>query len=300
MKGVGKMEKKYLSEEEYQKNKKKIEKAALIVLICGLLLGGSLIGIGIVKQVKVNSNYSSSSKEKLQQEIDDEKASLESIRAELEAKRSDSLSSEKKKLEDKKSELIAKGIKYDSFTKYDDGEAYDLKIITEVLDPSFSNCLFDEYKDNSLTSSYCYIINNKDDVSKGINAIDNVLNSDYCSFSEYKNNSYTSKYCSLKSELSSKTDTQKRYDSFDSKPLYAFGGMIILTTCAFAGMIFMTAKRREIIAFQTQQVMPVAKEGALEMAPTIGKTAEEITKGIKKGLSDKKEKDTDDKENDDK
>ena len=95
-------------------------------------------------------------------------------------------------MEEKKSELTAKGIKYDLFAKYDDGESYDLKVITEALDPSFNNCAFDEYKNNLLTSSYCLIFNKMDENSKNINAINNAIDSDFnnCSFADTKNNSY--------------------------------------------------------------------------------------------------------------
>ena len=283
----------YLNEERYQKNKKKITTVALIVLVVGLLIGGSLIATGLIKQAKVNSNYSSESKANLQKELDVEKANLESKRNELETKRTEALNAEKQKLEAKKSELTAKGIKYDSFAKYDDGESYDLKIITKALDPSSDNCAFDEYKNNSLTSSYCLISNKKDENSKGINIINNALDSDFnhCSFDDAKNNSYTSRYCSLKTQLKDLTDGfDKSYESSKSIPLYMFGAFVIISSCMFAGAIFMFAKRREILAFQAQQVMPVAKEGIDEMSPTIGKAAGEIAKGIKNGLKDEDNK----------
>ena len=65
-----------------------------------------------------------------------------------------------------------------------------------------------------------------------------------------------------------------------------------------AGSIYIFAKRREILSFQAQQVMPVAQEGIEKMAPTVGKAgasiakemapvygdiAKEISKGIKQG-----------------
>lgn len=44
------MEKKeYLTEETYERGKKKLKTIALVILICGLLIGGSLIVTGIVK-----------------------------------------------------------------------------------------------------------------------------------------------------------------------------------------------------------------------------------------------------------
>lgn len=218
---------KFLNEETYQKNKKKITKVAIIVLMVGVLLGGSLIVTGLNKQSKVNSNYSEESKNSLQEKI----------------------ATEKQKLEAKKRELESKGIQYDAFTKYDDGESYDLKIITNVLDPSFDNCAFDEYRKNALTA----------------------------------------KYCSYTQQLDDFTDFNKRRSSFDSIPFYMFGGFIIFASVMIAGSIYMLAKRREIFAFTTQQVMPVAKEGIEEMAPTVGKAVKEIAKGIKEGLKDDKE-----------
>lgn len=220
-------ERKYLNEENYQRGKKKVMAIALIVLVIGLLIGGSLIFTGIKKQSDVNSKYSS-----------DSKASI-----------SEQLATEKQKLENKKSELTSKGITYDAFTEYDAGEAYDLKIITNVLDPSFNNCNFDEYKNNSITS----------------------------------------KYCSLKNELDNNTDFNKGFDSFGSIPFFMFGGFIIMATFIISGFIFILGKRREIVAFTTQQVMPVAKEGIDEIAPTIGNAVGEVAKGIKKGLSDDNE-----------
>ena len=42
-------DKKYLTEENYEKGKNKIKNIALIILIVGILLGGSLIVTGIIK-----------------------------------------------------------------------------------------------------------------------------------------------------------------------------------------------------------------------------------------------------------
>ena len=67
----------------------------------------------------------------------------------------------------------------------------------------------------------------------------------------------------------------------------------------------MMSKGREMLAFQAQQVMPVAQEGMEKMAPSIGKTgatiakemapaygevAKEISKGIKEGLKEEDKK----------
>jgi len=112
-------ENKYLNEEKYQKAKKKLSLVALLILVIGLSIGGYLIYKGVAKP-------GTSKVEEL-----------------------------KVVLENKKSKLENKGIRYNVFAKYTDGESYDLKIITDVLDPSHSRCEFDEYKNNTITKKYC-------------------------------------------------------------------------------------------------------------------------------------------------
>ena len=60
---------------------------------------------------------------------------------------------------------------------------------------------------------------------------------------------------------------------------FPFGLMIPLMT-------FTIAFRREMLAFQTQQVMPVAQEGIEKMTPTVGNAAGEIAKGVTKGIKE--------------
>ena len=298
--------KEFLTEENYERGKKKLKMIAIIVLVIGLLIGGSLITVGILKQSKTNSNYSEDTIKKLQNDIEAEKVSLETKKTELKGKRDEALRVEKQNLENKKQELISKGIKYDNSTKYDDGESYDLKVITNALDPSFNYCAFDEYENNVITRDYCLLSSNKDEDSIAINVIERVLSIEfnYC-VGDTKNNMYTSHYCSLVSQLNDKSDFNKEFDSYDSIPFYIIGGFIIIASCMFAGSIYMTTKQREILAFHAQQVMPVAQEGMEKMAPTIGKTgasiakdmapaygeiAKEISKGIKEGLKSDDEK----------
>lgn len=219
----------YLNEEKYQKTKGKISIVAIIILIIGLVLGGSLIFLGINKINENNSKYS-----------DDNKSLLE-----------EKLSKEKVKLESKKQELIDKGIVYDSFADYEDGEVYDLYIITKVLDPSFNSCAFEEYNDNDLTEEYCEL---KEEIKE--------FNSDF----------------------------NKKSGSFASIPFFMFGGFIIIGTLMISGFVYLIFKRREIAAFTTQQIMPVAQEGVEKMAPSIGVVAKEVTSGIKEGLKDEEKK----------
>ena len=201
-------EKKYLNEENYQKAEKGITVFAILILVVGLLIGGFLIYRGIAKPA---------------------------------TSKVDAL---EKKLEEKRNELISKGIEYDKSSKYTDGEKYDLYIITEALDPSFSNCEFDECKNNSITKEYCAAKN---------------------SISEFSN--ITS---------------------------IMFGAFICIATFMIFVSVLTFAKRRHILAFTTQQTMPVAKESIDEMAPTIGNAAGEIAKGITKGIKNGLEDENDD------
>lgn len=219
--------KKYLNEERYLKTKKKIVKIAGIILLVGLLVGGSLIATGLIKQEKVNSKYSEESRASIQKQLETEKQILEA----------------------KKLELENKGIKYDAFADYGDGEIYDLHIITRVLDPSFDSCSFDEYKNNSLTS----------------------------------------KYCSCKEQLEDFTEFNKSFDSYDNIPFYMLGAFVIIASSMISFAIYMVTKQREIAAFGSQQIMPVAQEGMETIAPSIGNVAKEISKGIKEGIKGDKE-----------
>lgn len=201
--GYGMVENKYMNEEKYQKTEKTITLVAILVMIIGLCVGGFLIYKGIAKPGT---------------------AKVDRLKVQL---------------ENKKSELESKGVTYDAFTKYSDGEAYDLKVITNALDPSF----------------------------------------EYCEFSECKNHSLTKEYCAAKNSI----------DDFASTAFIIFGAFICIATFMISLSILFYAKRRHILAFSAQQVMPIAKEGINEMAPTIGNAAGEIAKGIKKGLNDEKE-----------
>jgi len=66
-----------------------------------------------------------------------------------------------------------------------------------------------------------------------------------------------------------------------------FGVFVIFFGLIISAGIFLVAFGRNIFAFQTQQVMPVAKEGIEKMSPTFGTVAKDITKGVKEGLKDK-------------
>lgn len=115
-----------------------------------------------------------------------------------------------------------------------------------------------------------------------INLIDSVLSgsSSECLYDEGKNNEYTSKYCELNNKLESVSNKAA------SIPFYMFGAFVIIVSCMTSFFIFMTIKQREIVAFSSQQIMPVAQERIETISPSLGKAAGDIAKGIKDGLKD--------------
>ena len=60
------------------------------------------------------------------------------------------------------------------------------------------------------------------------------------------------------------------------------------------GVLMFVAHGREIKAFTTQQVMPIAQEGIEKMTPTVSNATESISKSISKGIEDGKRKDPED------
>ncbi len=56
----------------------------------------------------------------------------------------------------------------------------------------------------------------------------------------------------------------------------------IFVTAVGCMVRFFIPNRRAIIAYQTQQVMPVAKEGIKDITPTLAESAADIAKEIKK------------------
>lgn len=288
------MEKKeILTEENYLKGKQKIKSIALIVLTIGLLLGGSFIIAGIIKQNAVNDKYSEKNKAKELQQLESEKQQL-----------SNQVEEEKQNLIKSKEDLEAK-------IKPIENEIKNLKRVTFT---GFDDAYYARQdKIEELNES---IVADK----KSIDVIENALDEsfDHCAFDSAKNNNYTSSYCSLKNELKAKngeiylldnkyTDFNKKFESEKYVPFYIVGGFILIVSIMISGSIYMMTKRREIAAFSVQQMMPIAQEGiekiapsvgkagasiAKEMAPTYGQIAKEISKGIKEGLKgeEKKEK----------
>ena len=326
--------KEFLNEERYQQTKKKLSRIILTIFVIGVLIGVSLIAVGLIKKGEINSKFSDANKAKVQEQLSQEKTKLEEKKNELENSKTTSLEIEKTNLIQSKSELEEKikpvedeikSLERVKFTGFDDDyyaredkikelkksieqDKKTISIIEDALDENFDHCSFDEEKNNSYTSKYCSIKNNKTDELSSISVINKALDSsfNYCQYNEVKNNSLTSKYCSLAIELEKINDGSERsFESSKSIPLFMLGAFIIIASCMICGPLYLgIVKKREIMAYGAQQVMPVAQEGIEKVAPTIGKAgasiakemapvygeiAKEISRGIKEGKEDKKE-----------
>lgn len=216
---------KFLNEKKYQNTKTIFIILAILLLIIGFVVGGLIIKKGLNKKNDIYSKYTEENKQ----------AQIVSLNVQIKIAKSS--------LESKKVELIAQGLQPSS--NYEDNESYNLYIITNVLNPRLSNCSFDEYKNNELTSQYCNLIKQLEDTEK--------LDIKY----------------------------ERKSESFSCIPYYMIGTFIILFSIMISILLFVTAKRREIIAFQAQQAMPVVKEGIEEISTALGKATKNVINNIK-------------------
>ena len=85
-------------------------------------------------------------------------------------------------------------------------------------------------------------------------------------------------------------EVMKPQNIFSSFGGFAIGGFMIVPglflTSVGLMVRFLIGNRREITAYTTQQVMPLAKEGIEKMAPTIGDAVGTIGKGLTKGIKE--------------
>jgi len=203
----------FLNEEKYNKSKKKIKLIALLILIVGLSCGGFLIYKG--------TNNSNESK------IEDEKAKLEKM----------------------KTDLVEKGVTPSS--DYEAGEAYDLYILREVLNPSFNRCFQNEFKTNKLTKEYCKLV----DSNSSFNRSSSIgLGAFIC---------ISSCMISLFVFIMSK---QRDIVAYQMQGVLPVG--------------------KEALEDIQPTASKVAKKHMHEVSPEVGEMAKEITKGIKEGLKD--------------
>lgn len=244
-------DKKYLNEETFQKNKKKITKVALIVLIVGVVIGLGLIITGLILShnatgINIDINSEQENSETLRDESEVQ-ADINTIQPKINSLNSEILALELELLDIQMSE----GMTDNYYTKQQEKESKE----TELLN------LNDKLKKYKNELSKIQSNNNDDNMNGQIEQFENIFNT------------------------TSNKISKSRYI-----PFYMFGAFVIIASCMISLSIYMFAKRREIMAFTTQQVMPVAKEGIDEMTPTVGSAVgtigKELAKGIKDGLNE--------------
>lgn len=233
--------KKYLTEENYEKGKKTILKIAITILVIGIVIGISLIVAGILK---INSTSENSSNNTTITTIEEDAMTEEEIDlkiAEIDNQINEINQNLNSLKAEKSQEFMANGFseKYyeiDSEIETENKKISDLnqeKFILESEKQLTNNGFIDDFEEGGPENL----------ASKGFGGM-----------------------------------------------MIMGGVMILIFTALISGKLFMIYKRREILAFTAQQVIPVAQEGIDEMAPTIGNVAKEISKGIASGKKDADEK----------
>lgn len=87
--------------------------------------------------------------------------------------------------------------------------------------------------------------------------------------------------------IDAKTLKESENNILDSFGLFAASGfmeMIGFSLTGVGAMVMFFAHRREIMAYTTQQVMPVAQEGVEKISPTVANAAGNIAKSVSKGI----------------
>ncbi len=249
------MEKKeYLTETNYEKGKKTLKLISLIVLIGGLLIGGSLITAGIVKSNNVKKNVNEA--------MDDLSNTSNNSRAEKDIQKD--IDDTKREMDNLESEISSL-------------ETKKFQIFME---------------DNGLSDRYATI---ESEIKTKENELSDLKD---------KYNKYTSELYETQSGLGGLTQNGGKifdtvtnkvfrggFSAIDATALYIFGGFIIVVSCIISLAIYLFARRREVLAFTTQQVMPITQEKIDKMAPTVGNAASELAKGIRKGWEEGKKED---------
>lgn len=257
--------KEYLNEEWYQNAKKKILKISLVVFVITFIIGGGLIAFGVIKTNLDKSNAKKQTEERYNEAL---KKSEENVATAKE--RLAEIEKEKENVSTKISEIETKISNMEIEIKNMENDKS--KIFRD--DRGFSDRYY--AKDNEITVKLQEKSKLKDELrnlKSNLNKINSEINS-------INNADYTVYYDEVKPR--------------EYYYLCIIGGVIIAFGSFIALSIYLVAMRREITAFSTQQVMPLAQEGIDKMAPTIGNAAgtiagtiaESVSKGIKNGLND--------------
>jgi len=250
-------ERTYLNEEKYQKNKKKLTKTAIIIMTIGVIIGLSLIAAGIIR----NINFDQKAKAEHEKNVV-EKEGLEIRLEELEANLDELISREREMLEMRLEEL-------------------------EPQKEELEKEQRDELRAGGFSDRYYELDKAINEIRKEITDIDTKLWKIKVGWGDLE---LGEEYDAIKTELAEintrldeidrnlRSGANSDFEKSKSIPFFIFGVFIIISSCMICGYIFLIANGRGIAAFGTQSVMPVAKEGLQEMAPTMREIAKENMK----------------------
>lgn len=244
-------DKKYLNEETFQKNKKKITRISLIVLIVGVVIGLGLIITGLVLSHNATE---------INIDLNPKQENTETLRTESEVQAD--INTIQPKINSLQNEIAALGM-----------ELWGIQMSEGMTDNYYTKQQEKETKETELLNLDNKLKEYKNELSK-IQSNNSNINMD----------NQVEQFENIFNMASNKVSKSKYI------PFYMFGAFVIIASCMISLYIYLFAKRREIMAFTTQQVMPVAKEGIDEMAPTVGSAVgsigKELAKGIKEGVNE--------------
>ncbi len=255
----------FLTEENYQKSKKKLKRLSLIILIAGLLLGGGLITAGIILTNNAKQQNAETA-DRIQQESDAKQDSQQARITEVQADL-DSAQAEADRLDTEiinlRSQISQLRNEQQQIFREDHGfsERYNAKEaeITQVESQISTNNV-------ELSKLHERIFGYQAELAK-------LKISTNDSFNDIKN----------EVDVAKDTISTSKYIF-----LYFIGGFIIIASCTISLCLYLFSKGREISAFTVQQKIPIAQEGINTMAPTVGNAAgtiaENVARGIKTGL----------------
>ncbi len=239
------MEKKFLNEENYQKNSKGVLIAGIIVLVVGVVLGGFLLANGVGGFLG-NDKSNETDTTEIEKKVDLIELDISNLNSEIQNIKSDE-------------------------TKIS-GDIFLLENSIEFLKSSTMSDNTTEI--NEKTAELALLESDLEEVEELLNSKESEL-------------------VLLKQEESNLNDELREIssDDFHSESFgrmggifSIFGGLVLLGTGLGLGIkLILIAKARSILAYGAQTVVPVANEVMESAAPSIGKVAEEISKGINAG-----------------
>lgn len=257
------MNKEYLTEEQYQKTNRKLKKISIIILIVGISIAVLLITIGKIKSININKEN-----QKIEKEIRENAIKTRENNEKLISK----LETEIEELKNRER------IKEQEITQLNQEIS---KIFSE--DRGFSNRYYE--KENEINSKKYELEEITGELQEKTSEISNL---------EFDQRNYDEESINGKIELNMIND-------FESKGFYHGAIPVIMFSVMISLSLYIQTKQRKIMAYQTQQAMPIAQEKIEKMAPSFGKAgviiskemtpvykdiAKEISEGIKEGLKD--------------